>query len=121
MMEQVPMNRTDGCGLITYEKAEQWAGELGLDYVPSQFCIRQNFIKGMLCVFPILEFCQEINQGNYLVDTIYRDDRAGLSGQICGSAMSFSQNPSSSSGTALRAWKPTLATAGKQASPGAYP
>ncbi len=75
MMEQVPMNRTDGCGLITYEKAEQWAGELGLDYVPSQFCIRQNFIKGMLCVFPILEFCQEINQGNYLVDTIYRDDR----------------------------------------------
>ena len=73
-MTDVPMNRTDGMGLITYRQAKKWADELGLDYVPSQFCIRQNFIKGMLCVFPIHEFCEEINGGNYIVDTIYKDE-----------------------------------------------
>lgn len=72
-LTDVPMNRTDGMGLISYRQAEKWAAELGLDYVPSQFCIRQNFIKGMLCVFPIHEFCEEVNGGNYIVDTIYKD------------------------------------------------
>lgn len=73
MMKDIPMNRTDGMGLISYRQAKKWAKELDLDYVPSQFCIRQSFIKGMLCVFPIHEFCEEINGGNYLVDTIYQD------------------------------------------------
>ena len=67
------MNRTDGMGLISPMLAEQWANELELDYVPSQFCIRQNFIKGMVCVFPIHEFCEEVNGGNYIIDTIYKD------------------------------------------------
>ena len=74
MIENTPMNRTDGMGLISYSQAQKWAKELDLDYVPSQFCIRQSFLKGMLCVFPIHEFCEEINQGNYLVDTIYKDE-----------------------------------------------
>lgn len=73
MMKDTPMNRTDGMGLISYRQAKKWAKEIGLDYVPSQFCVRQSFIKGMLCVFPIHEFCEEINGGNYLVDTIYQD------------------------------------------------
>lgn len=73
LIKDAPMNRTDGMGLISYHQAQKWANELGLDYVPSQFCIRQSFLKGMLCVFPIHEFCQEINNGNYLVDTIYKD------------------------------------------------
>lgn len=74
MMENTPMNRTDGMGLISYHQAQKWAKELDLDYVPSQFCIRHSFLKGMLCVFPIHEFCQEINNGNYIVDTIYKDE-----------------------------------------------
>lgn len=74
MLKNVPMNRTDGMGLISYNQAYKWAKELGLDYVPSQFCVRQSFLKGMLCVFPIHEFCQEVNNGNYLVDTIYKDE-----------------------------------------------
>lgn len=73
-LTNVPMNRTDGMGLISYRQAKKWASELGLDYVPSQFCIRQSFIKGMLCVFPIHEFCSEVNHGNYMVDTIYKDE-----------------------------------------------
>ncbi len=74
MLHDVPMNRTDGMGLISYFQASKWAKELELDYVPSQFCIRQSFLKGMLCVFPIHEFCQEINDSNYIVDTIYKDE-----------------------------------------------
>lgn len=66
-------NRTDGMGLISPRQARKWAKELGLDYIPSQFGIRQSFIKGMLCTFPIHEFCKEVNNGNYLVDTIYKD------------------------------------------------
>lgn len=76
-MTDVPMNRTDGMGLITHHQAQKWAQELELDYTPAQFCIRQNFIKGMLCVFPIHEFTQEYGnvdeQGRCMVDTIYQD------------------------------------------------
>ena len=67
------MNRTDGMGLISPKQAETWSKELGLDWVPSQWCVRQNFLKGMLCVFDIKNFCLEVNNGNYVVDTIYKD------------------------------------------------
>lgn len=73
-IKDTPMNRTDGMGLISYRQAKKWADEMALDYVPSQFCIRQSFIKGMLCVFPIHEFCKECNNGSYLVDTIYKNN-----------------------------------------------
>lgn len=65
------MNRTDGMGLISPRLAEKWAKELGLDYIPSQFGIRQAFLKGMLCVFDIHNFCKEKNNGNYIVETAY--------------------------------------------------
>ena len=69
----LPMNRIDGMGLISIRQAKKWAKELGLDYVPSQFGLRQNFIKGMLCVFDIHAFCKKRNHKNYIVDTIYKD------------------------------------------------
>jgi len=72
---KMDMNRTDGMGLISPKQAEKWAKELGLDWIPSQFCIRQSFVKGMLCTFPIHEFCKEVNGGNYIVDTIYKDEK----------------------------------------------
>lgn len=72
-LKDVDMNRTDGMGLISPKLAKIWANDLGLDYIPSQFCIRQNFIKGMVCVFPIHQFCEEVNNGNYEIDTIYKD------------------------------------------------
>lgn len=67
-------NRFDGQGLISYKQASKWADELGLDYVPAQWCIRGNFIKGMLNTFPIHEFCEEINNGNYRIRTSYKDE-----------------------------------------------
>ena len=66
-------NRTDGMGLISPELSEKWAKELGLDWIPSQWIIRQNFIKGMVCTFPFREFAEEINHGNYEVNTVYTD------------------------------------------------
>lgn len=71
---ELEMNRTDGMGLISPNLAKLWAEDLELDYVPSQFCIRQSFIKGMVCVFDIHEFCEEKNNGNYIVNTIYKDE-----------------------------------------------
>lgn len=67
------MNRTDGMGLISPAQAEKWAKEMGLSHIPSQFCVRQAFLKGMLCVFPFHEFCEEINGGDYIIDTVYTD------------------------------------------------
>jgi len=67
------MNRTDGMGLISPEQSKKWAEELGLDWIPSQWGIRQNFLKGMLCTFPIHHFCEEVGGGDYIVDTIYTD------------------------------------------------
>ena len=68
---ELPFNRTDGMGLITYEQAKKWAEELGLDYVPAEWCIRQSFIKGMLATFPMLEFCDKIGQGRYETTDVY--------------------------------------------------
>lgn len=67
-------NRFDGQGIISIEKARQWADELGLDYVPAQWCIRQNYIKGMLSTFDIKAFCREINNGDYMIKTSYKDE-----------------------------------------------
>lgn len=66
-------NLFDGQGLVSFKQAEKWSKELGLDYVPSQWCIRQNFLKGMLCTFPIHKFCENKNNKNYNVETIYKD------------------------------------------------
>ncbi|WP_182004690.1 RNA dependent RNA polymerase [Priestia aryabhattai] len=67
-------NRFDGQGLISYEQSKKWADELGLDYVPAQWCVRQNFIKGMLNTFDIHRFCEEKNNGDYNIETIYEDE-----------------------------------------------
>jgi hypothetical protein len=71
---ELEMNRTDGMGLISPEFSARWADDIGVDYVPSQWCVRQSFIKGMLCTFDFRAFCREVNGGNYIVDTIYKDD-----------------------------------------------
>lgn len=66
-------NRWDGMGLISPRMAEIWSKDLDLDYTPSQFCIRQSFVKGLLNVFPFHEFCEKKNNGNYIVKSIYKN------------------------------------------------
>lgn len=69
------INRFDGQGLISYKQSKKWADELGLDYVPAQWCVRQNFLKGMLCVFDIHRFCESKNNSNYNIKTSYKDNQ----------------------------------------------
>lgn len=64
-------NVFDGMGLISPQQAEKWAQELELDYMPAQWCIRNAFLKGMLCTFPIHEWCEKINNKNYNVKDLY--------------------------------------------------
>lgn len=66
-------NRWDGMGLISPKMALQWSKDLDLDYTPSQFCVRQSFLKGMFCVFPFHEFCEIKNGKNYTVKSVYKD------------------------------------------------
>ena len=73
MMEDVPMNRTDGMGLISPAMSMKWAEDIGLDYVPSQWIVRQSFLKGMVCTFDFHKFCEEKNGGNYVVESVYKD------------------------------------------------
>lgn len=69
----IEYNYFDGMGLISPEQSEKWAVELGLEHIPSEWCIRNAWIKGMVCTFPFVEFCEKNNNGNYLIETIYKD------------------------------------------------
>lgn len=53
--------------------AQQWADDLELDYLPAQWCIRASWVKGMVNVFDFHQFCKECNNGNYIINTIYKD------------------------------------------------
>jgi len=68
-------NRFDGQGLISVEQATKWAEELGLDYIPSQWCVRQNYLKGMLTTFDIKSFFKKENNGNFIVNTSYLNEK----------------------------------------------
>lgn len=60
--EEITFNLFDGMGLISPLKAMEWAGELELDYVPSTFIIRNNFMKGMVAVFDFHKFAETFNK-----------------------------------------------------------
>lgn len=66
-------NLFDGMGIIHPNFAKVWAEELGLDYVPAEFCIRHSFIKGMVCQFDFIDFCKLKNNENYMIKTLYGD------------------------------------------------
>ena len=66
-------NLFDGNGLISPAMAQQWADDLALDYLPAQWCIRASWVKGMVNVFDFHQFCKEYNNGNYIINTVYKD------------------------------------------------
>ena len=69
-MEMLEFNRFDGSGIINPAMAEQWARDLGLDYVPAQFCVRCAFTKGMVSVFDWKEWIDD-NAVGFMVEDIY--------------------------------------------------
>lgn len=71
---EIEYNYFDGMGLISPQQSEKWSHELELDWIPAEWCIRNAWIKGMVCTFPIQEFCEKVNGGNYMVETIYKNE-----------------------------------------------
>ena len=51
-------NLFDGQGLISPRQAKVWAEELGLNYIPSTFIVRNSFLKGMVVVFDFHKFAE---------------------------------------------------------------
>lgn len=68
-----PLENTvsDGFNLCTVEYMKRVSEFLGLDYVPSGVCLRNAWLKGMLYPFPIIEFVEQFNCGNYLIEDIW--------------------------------------------------
>lgn len=53
-------NLFDGCGAVSVEFAKRVAEALGLDYIPSAFCIRCAYIKGMVFVIDFKQYAKEL-------------------------------------------------------------
>lgn len=62
----IKLVENDGYGLICPQLSKKWANELGEDYLPSGFCIRNSFCKGMLFSFDYNTFARKIAK-SYMV------------------------------------------------------
>ena len=65
---ELTFNLWDGMGICSPELAEQWSKDLDLDYVPCSFCIRNYFVKGMVCVFDFHKFSREVANKHIITD-----------------------------------------------------
>ena len=66
--KELEFNIWDGQGLISVEYAKKLSEELELDYTPSAFIIRSNFIKGMVCTIDFHKFSEEVACNHYITD-----------------------------------------------------
>lgn len=66
---------SDGFNLCTIEYMTRVSQSLGLDYVTSGVCLRNAWLKGMLYPFPITEFIEKYNGGNYIIKDIWGNDQ----------------------------------------------
>lgn len=66
-------NLWDGMGICSPELALKWSKDLQLNYTPCAFCIRNYFIKGLVCVFDFHKFSNEI-AGKHIIKDIYGNE-----------------------------------------------
>lgn len=64
-------NVSDGFNICTYDYMQRVSEFLGLDYVTNGVCLRNAWLKGMLYPFPIIEFIEKYNNGNYFIEDIW--------------------------------------------------
>lgn len=64
-------NVSDGFNICTIEYMEKISESLGLDYITSGVCLRNAWLKGMLYPFPVIEFIEKYNNGNYMIEDIW--------------------------------------------------
>lgn len=69
--KKITFNLWDGQGIISPKMAKKWANDLELDYIPSSFIVRSNFIKGLVVVIDFHKFSDEI--GKRFITDIYGD------------------------------------------------
>lgn len=67
--KELEFNFFDGCGAVSVEFAQKVAVELDIDYIPSAFCVRCAYVKGMVFVIDFKKFAQENNI--YHVNDLY--------------------------------------------------
>lgn len=65
---ETTLNACDGLGLVSPELSERWARELEEDYIPSGFCIRNAFCKGMGFTFDFKTFAHEVAKTDVITD-----------------------------------------------------
>lgn len=68
-------NTSDGFNLCTIGYMERVGEALGLDYIPAGVCLRNAWLKGMLYPFPIVEFAEQKNNGNFIVQDVWGNDK----------------------------------------------
>ena len=73
--EPLENNISDGFSICTIEYMEKISNKLELDYIPSGVCLRNAWFKGMLYPFPILEFIERYNNGNYIIKDIWGNEQ----------------------------------------------
>ncbi len=66
--KEIKLNDSDGYGLILPNLSSKWSTELKEAYLPSGFCIRNSFCKGMLFTFDFIEFSKEIAKEEWVED-----------------------------------------------------
>ena len=64
----IGMNWFDGMGLVCPNMAQQWAEDLGLDYLPAGFIVRSAYIKGLCAPFDFHKFFREVAKKDIIRD-----------------------------------------------------
>lgn len=70
---EMELEASDGNGIISPRLSKEFAMSAGHDYIPTGFCIRNSFLKGMVFTFPIDEFIGEIAIGKHSKSPIVKD------------------------------------------------
>ena len=69
--EPLENNASDGFSICTIGYMERISENLGLDYITTGVCLRNAWLKGMLYAFPIYEFIEQYNNGNYIIEDVW--------------------------------------------------
>jgi len=68
-------NASDGFSLCTLDYMKRVSESLDLKYITNGVCLRNAWFKGMLYAFPIVEFAEQFNGGNYIVKDIWGNEQ----------------------------------------------
>ncbi len=73
--EELENDANDGFCICNISYMRRVSEDLGLDYVTSGVCLRNAWLKGMMYAFPIAEFVEQYNGGNYIIKDIWGKDK----------------------------------------------